>query len=86
VGCRRYQWLTPEVIDQIWVQLRAGQAAKPTARELGLSTGTVRAHLVRCSGIRRRGSEPPGPAFSGPPPSHPQAAARQGAAQALEWP
>jgi hypothetical protein len=30
----------------------AGQAAKPTARELGLCTGTVRAHLLRCGGIR----------------------------------
>ena len=27
-------------------------AAKPTARALGLSTGGVRAHLVRCGGIR----------------------------------
>ena len=52
MGRRSYQWLTPEAIDQIWVRLRAGQAAKPTARELGLSTGTVRAYLVRCGGIR----------------------------------
>jgi IS30 family transposase len=49
---RNYQWLTPETIDQIWVRLREGKAAKPTARELGLSTGTVRAYLVRCGGIR----------------------------------
>jgi hypothetical protein len=35
VGQRSYQWLTPETIDQIWVRLRAGQAAKPTARRLG---------------------------------------------------
>jgi IS30 family transposase len=49
---RSYQWLTPETIDQIWVRLREGKAAKPTARELGLSTGTVRAYLVRCGGIR----------------------------------
>jgi transposase, IS30 family len=55
VGRRSYQWLTPEAIDQVWVRLRAGQAAKPTARELGLSTGTVRAYLVRCGGI---GPEP----------------------------
>jgi hypothetical protein len=40
------------MIDQIWVRLRAGKAAKPTVRELGLSTGTVRAYLVRCGGIR----------------------------------
>src|SRR5262245_34385331 len=40
VGRRSYQWLTSETIDQIWVRLRAGKAAKPTARELGLSAGT----------------------------------------------
>ena len=49
---RGYQWLTPEAVDQIWLRLRSGKAAKPTARELGLSTGTVRAYLVRCGGIR----------------------------------
>ena len=32
--------------------MRAGHAAKPTARALGLSTGGVRAYLVRCGGIR----------------------------------
>jgi IS30 family transposase len=51
--------LTPEAIDQVWLRLRAGQAAKPTARQLGLCTGTVRAYLLRCGGIkpqpRRRG-------------------------------
>jgi hypothetical protein len=52
VGRRSYQWLTPEAVDQIWVRLRAGQAAKPAARELGLCTGTVRAYFVRCGGIR----------------------------------
>jgi DNA-binding CsgD family transcriptional regulator len=52
VGRRSYRWLTSETVDQIWVRLRAGEAAKPTARELGLSTGTVRAYLVRCGGIR----------------------------------
>jgi IS30 family transposase len=52
VGRRSHQWLTPEMIDQIWVRLRAGKAAKPSSRELGLSTGTVRAYLVRCGGIR----------------------------------
>jgi hypothetical protein len=44
--------LTPEAIDQVWLRMRAGQAAKPTARELGLCTGTVRAYLLRCGGIR----------------------------------
>ena len=38
--------------DEVWVLLRAGHAAKPTARLLGLPTGTVRAYLVRCGGIR----------------------------------
>ena len=47
-----YERLTPEAIDEVWVRMRAGHAAKPTARELGLSTGTVRAYLVRCGGIR----------------------------------
>jgi hypothetical protein len=47
-----YERLTPEAIGQVWVRLRAGQAAKPTARELGLCTGTVRAYLLRCGGIR----------------------------------
>ncbi|WP_426567180.1 IS30 family transposase [Angustibacter sp. McL0619] len=32
--------------------MRAGMAAKPSARELGLCTGTVRAYLIRCGGIR----------------------------------
>jgi hypothetical protein len=44
--------LTLGAIDQVWERLRAGQAAKPTARELGLCTGTVRAYLLRCGGIR----------------------------------
>ena len=47
-----YERLTPQAIDQVWLVLRAGQAAKPTARELGLCTGTVRAYLLRCGGIR----------------------------------
>ena len=51
-GAWRYERLSPEAIDEIWVRLRAGHAAKPTARQLGLSTGTVRAYLVRCGGIR----------------------------------
>jgi hypothetical protein len=37
-----YQRLTPQAIDELWVRLRAGMAAKPTARELGLGTSTVR--------------------------------------------
>src|SRR3954449_657352 len=32
--------------------MRAGQAAKPTARALGLPTSTVRTYLIRCGGIR----------------------------------
>lgn len=52
VGHGDYERLTPEAIDQVWVRLRNGQAAKPTARELGLCTGTVRAYLLRCGGIR----------------------------------
>ena len=52
VGHGDYERLTPEAIDQVWLRMRAGQAAKPTARELGLCTGTVRAYLIRCGGIR----------------------------------
>jgi hypothetical protein len=47
-----YQRLSPADIDEIWVRLRAGHAAKPTARALGLPTSTVRAYLIRCGGIR----------------------------------
>jgi len=39
-------------MDAIWVRLRAGHAAKPAARQLGLSTSTVRTYLLRCGGIR----------------------------------
>ena len=52
VGHGDYERLTPEAIDQVWLRMRAGQAAKPTARQLGLCTGTVRAYLLRCGGIR----------------------------------
>jgi IS30 family transposase len=52
VGHGDYERLTPESIDQVWLRMRAGQAAKPTARELGLSVSTVRAYLLRCGGIR----------------------------------
>ena len=66
MGHGDYERLTPEAIDQVWLRMRAGQAAKPTARELGLCTGTVRAYLLRCGGIRpeprRRAA---GPAESG---------------------
>ena len=49
---RGYRRLSSADEDEIWARLRAGHAAKPTARALGLSTGTVRAYLVRCGGIR----------------------------------
>ena len=52
MGHGEYERLTPEAIDQVWLRMRAGQAAKPTARQLGLCTGTVRAYLIRCGGIR----------------------------------
>jgi len=44
--------LSPEAIDEVWVRLRAGHAAKPTARQLGMPTSTVRTYLLRCGGIR----------------------------------
>ena len=49
---RGYRRLSPADEDEIWVRLRAGHAAKPTARALGLTTGGVRAYLQRCGGIR----------------------------------
>ena len=52
MGHGDYERLTPQAIDQVWVRLKAGEAAKPTARALGLCTGTVRAYLIRCGGIR----------------------------------
>ena len=50
----RVSWsrLTPLEIDAIWERLQSGLSAKPAARELGLSSGTVRAYLVRCGGIK----------------------------------
>ena len=48
-GCRR---LSAADEDEIWVRLRAGHAAKPTARALGWSTSGVRGYLERCGGIR----------------------------------
>ena len=49
---RGYRWLSAADEEEIWARLRAGHAVKPTARALGLSTGGVRAYLVRCGGIR----------------------------------
>jgi IS30 family transposase len=49
---RRYQRLSRAAVDEIWARLRAGHAARPVARQLGLPEGTVRAYLVRCGGIR----------------------------------
>jgi len=39
-----FERLTSEAIDLVWVRLKA----KPTARELGLCTSTVREYLNRC--------------------------------------
>ena len=47
-----FEKLTPEAIERVWVRLKAGQAAKPTARELGLCTSTVREYLIRYGGIQ----------------------------------
>jgi transposase, IS30 family len=52
---RGYRKVSPAVQDEIWARLRAGYAAKPTARALGISTSGVHGYLVRCGGIR-----PPG--------------------------
>jgi IS30 family transposase len=49
---RGYRRVSPAVEDEIWARLRAGHAAKPTARALGLSTSGVRGYLERCGGIR----------------------------------
>jgi IS30 family transposase len=49
---RGYRRFSPADEDEIWARLRAGHAAKPTARALGLTAGGVRAYLVRCGGIR----------------------------------
>jgi len=40
---RGYRRLSLADEEEIWERLGAGHAAKPTARALGLSTGTVRA-------------------------------------------
>ena len=52
MGHGDYEKLTPETIDALWVRLREGHAAKPTARQLGLSPSTVRTYLLRCGGVR----------------------------------
>src|SRR4051794_28721109 len=49
---RVYRRLSLADEDEIWERLRAGHAAKPTARALGWSTSGVRGYLVRCGGIR----------------------------------
>src|SRR3954471_10175076 len=49
---RGYRRVSPADEDEIWARLRAGHAARPTARALGLTAGGVRAYLVRCGGIR----------------------------------
>ena len=49
---RGYRRLSEVDEDEIWARLRTGHAVKPTARALGLPTGTVRDYLVRCGGIR----------------------------------
>ena len=49
---RGYVQFSPEVVDELWVRLRAGMAAKPAARELGMSPSTVRTYLIRCGGVR----------------------------------
>jgi IS30 family transposase len=49
---RGYRRLSSAVEDEIWARLRAGHAAKPTARALGISTSGVHGYLVRCGGIR----------------------------------
>ena len=58
---RGYQRLSPAVEGEIWARLRAGHAAKPTARALGLSTSGVRATWCGVAG-----SGPLPTAFAGP--------------------
>ena len=38
--------MTPEAIDQVWLRLKAGQAAKPTARELGPCISPFREYMI----------------------------------------
>ena len=50
----RVAWsrLSPAEIDALWARLKAGQAAKPASRALGLPTSTVRSYLIRCGGVQ----------------------------------
>jgi IS30 family transposase len=58
---RGYRRFSSADEDEIWARLRAGHAARQTARALGLTAGGVRAYLVRCGGIRPAPrSRPPG--------------------------
>jgi hypothetical protein len=52
VARKSYARLSPEEIDEVWVRLKTGQAAKVTARQLGLPSSTLRTYLVRCGGVR----------------------------------
>jgi hypothetical protein len=45
-----YRRLSVADEDEIWDRLRTGYAAKPTARALGLPTGTVRAYWCDAAG------------------------------------
>ena len=48
---RGYRRLSLADEDEIWTRLRTGHAAKPTARALGLPTGTVRATWCGVAGF-----------------------------------
>ena len=43
---RGYARLDSQQMDAIWDRLQAGHAAKPVARAMGLSTGTVRTYFL----------------------------------------
>ena len=47
---QNFQRLSPADIDEIWSRMRAGHAAKPTARSLGLATSTVRDYCCAAAG------------------------------------
>lgn len=48
----KYQRLSAEAIDEIWIRLRAGNSVRPTSRQLRIPSSTVRTYLARCGGIR----------------------------------
>ena len=48
---RGHVQVSPEVCDRLWARLSTGMAAKPDARELGMSPSAVRAYLVRRGGV-----------------------------------